>query len=1251
MSRVTQNKIILIFRVIIIMNIYLKRDIIFVAVFLIFIVGCTSNTNLEWNYKENYRWASVDTGFWDAVGFKSVHPEKTGISFTNRLSDTSISENRIYQNGSGVAAGDINGDGLVDLYFASLEGPNKLYKNMGGFTFKDITREAGVAHNGYFSTGVVMSDVDGDSDLDLLVTSNRRIALYINDGSGKFELHDNSGLTKSNGGTTMALADIDGDGDLDLYLVNYKQRSIKDMYDIKDLTQEKITEEIKGEYSLVSPFDNHFTLFVNKGKLDPREHGARDQLFINDGNGRFRQENNLEQRFFTSTGQPMGLANDWGLTAKFQDVNNDNHPDLYVCNDFWSPDRFWINQGDGTFKAIEKTAVRNYSYSSMAVDFSDINRDGNLDFFVTEMLSPDHQSKMQNSVTRSPYVGKTDDITSQPQFNKNSLYVNRGDNTFAEIAYYSGVEATDWSWATNFLDVNLDGYEDIIITTGYSHNGQDMDTQNEITLKVSRSQKRVDDIVLNFPTLRLQNKILKNNKNLTFADKSTDWGFNEKDISHGLATADLDNDGDLDLAINRLNATAKVFENRITAPRIAVRLKGNSPNTQAIGAKIRLNGGAVPQQKEVVAGGGYASGSDPYVMFAAPEKKDTYRLEVSWPDGGMSKIDSVTANTIYEIEQPESDGEKNRNNLNKQVQDPLFKDISDQLNHIHHENDFDDFNIQPLLPRKLSELGPGVSWIDADNDGDDDLFIASGKEGALGYFENQGSGNFEKHHLESMMNPAPGDQSTILGWRREDQIKIIVGSSNYEQGHSGSLSASIYAIHKGQVTNKTDIPPTFSSTGPLTAADYDGDGDLDLFVGGRLVPMHYPMDANSRLFKSENGQFKLDTVNSAKLKDIGMLTGAVFSDVDQDGDQDLILSRSWDSIVIMENDQGRFVDRSDNMGVSRYKGWWNGLATGDFNNDGLPDIVATNIGLNSQYQMEEGKPLKMYYNDFDRDRRLEILEAYYSKDKGTYVPRRGLNDLDRSIPNITRGIQTYSQFARSDLAEMLGMDLSNIPSKQINTLQHVVFINKGDTFLAQPLPDQAQWSSAFYGGVADYNNDGNEDLFLSQNFFGVPPTLARQDAGRGLWLQGDGTGNFSPVSGEESGIKIYGEQRGAALSDINHDGKVDLAVSQNGGATKLFLNQTKKSGIRIQLVGPDYNRDGIGSSIRLIYKNNSKGPLREVQAGSGYWSQNSTTQIMGLSGTPSKIEIKWFDGTKQQIPFEPAKTEYHIQHPDNQLIK
>lgn len=1214
--------------------------------FLIFMISgliACSGHKFKWKQENGYRWAKLNIGYWGGPGFSEIDPSSTNITFSNNLTDSEIVKNRHLLNGSGVATGDINGDGLTDIYFANLNGPNTLYLNKGDFNFKDVTKSAGVANQNHYSTGVVLADVDGDADLDLLVSSlHKGVSLYLNNGAGKFTLAQNTGLqsTAGKGNTTLALADIDQDSDLDLYVANYKEQSVKDMYSLEELSWDNITRKKGNGYQLIPPFDQHYRIFMGSGKPDRREYGEIDQLFLNDGNGTFNEVTDLSSHFLDAQGHQLGLKKDWGLTAAFADINDDGLPDLYVCNDFWTPDRFWINQGNGIFKAADKNTVRDMSFSSMAVDFSDINRDGNLDFFVTEMMSRRHQERMKHLVNYPPDPSDPDSFDVAPQYMRNTLYLNRGDNTFAEIAPFSNTEATGWSWATRFMDIDMDGYEDLVIATGNGFDLQDLDTQEELNHNYT-GNRNMKGYILQYPPLQLPNVILKNDKDLTFSDKSTQWGFDKNDISNGMATADFDNDGDLDLVTNRLNKTAGVFENNTTAPRIAVRLKGKAPNTHAVGAKIMLQGGPVPQQDEIKSGGEYVSGSSSQVVFAATSEDSSYTLSITWPDGIRQHIPNVRINSIYEIDEP-ADGQPSKNMTRTDPNtNSIFEDISSRIPYTHSDPSFSDFRLQPLLPIKLSNLGPGVSWIDIDRDGDDDLLIASGKGGQLGSFENKGNGQFEAMHLNKISGTAPGDQTTILGWAEGKKTSLIVGSSNYEQGASGSPSAYHYILaDKGIKQEK--IPGVLSSTGPLAAADYDNDGDIDLFVGGRFKPVQYPKDATSRLFKNEKGGFNEDQSNKPLLEDLGLVTGAVFFDYDKDGDQDLLVSREWDTLKLFENSGGRFHDATKKAGLDKLKGWWNGVAIGDFNNDGQPDIVATNWGENSIYKVSGTRPLKLFYDDFDHDRKIEILDSYYDQDLKGYVPRRHLYDLYQPIPTIMQRLSSHADFAQSTVKKIFHTDPSHIPAKEINTLKTMIFLNHSGTFEAKPLPDVAQFSPAFYAGVLDFNNDGNEDLFLTQNFFELPKIFSRQDAGRGLLLKGDGTGQFKAVPGQQSGIKVYGEQRGAALSDFNKDGKTDIAIGQNNGPAKLYMNRTPNEGISVHLVGPAQNEQAIGSSIRIIYQDGTKGPRREVELGSGYWSQNSTVQIMGTARTPSAIEVTWFDGNVETKKITKGQYSYTI---------
>jgi hypothetical protein len=979
---------------------------------------------------------------------------------------------------------------------------------------------------------------------------------------------------------------------------------------------------------------------------------------LNDGNGTFRKAESPEQRFLGSDGTRQGLAQDWGLNASFQDINQDGHPDLYVNNDFWTPDRVWINQGNGVFRAIDSLAIRSGSFSSMTVDFSDFNRDGNLDFFVTEMMSPEHQRRLRQFSPDDPFPA--DGIGDRPQYNRNSLYLNRGDHTYAEISYFSGVEASEWSWATRFIDVNLDGYDDLLVNTGFSYDYQDLDSQERIGRKMARTSSD-ERFMTKYPRLKLKNKSFYNDRDLTFSKPSSseESGFterDEKDVSHGMATTDFDHDGDQDLAVSRLNAVAALYENKATAPRIAVRLSGNRPNTQAIGAKVALEGGKggpAAQREEMTAGGDYLSGSDPFAVFAANADAN-HTLTVTWPDGAETTIDRVRANRIYDIQQPAgaappaSVDSSVEEEASGEEQDTLFDDVSGAISHRHQEGRYDDFRIQPLLPMKLSQQGPGISWIDYDADGDDDLFVGAGRGGTLAVFENDGTGAFTRRSLGAVTQETSADQTTILGWPTTQGGRLLVRKANYESGNVEAPSALHYVLREGGVVEQDSVPGRRTTTGPLSAADYDGDGDLDLFVGGRFKPAQYPADATSRLFRNDDGRFVLDEANSETLGALGLATGSVFTDYDGDGDPDLLVSREWDSLKLYENEDGSFRDVTEQVGLARHTGWWNGVATGDFNGDGRPDIVATNWGTNSPYQLAGAqRPLRMFYGNLNRDRRVDILEAHYEPSMNAYVPRRQLPAFrSASLPFASR-VKSHKQFARSSLTELLGYDpAARLSSKAINTLTHTLFLNEGGQFEARPLPDEAQFSAAFHAGVADYNNDGHEDLFLGQNFFNVRPQAPRLDAGRGLLLRGDGQGHFEAIPGQVSGLKVYGEQRGAAFSDFNGDGKVDLAVSQNGAATKLYENQTSERGLVVQLEGPATNRDGIGASIRLVYADGSKGPRREVQAGSGYWSQKSTTQVMGFSQPPAEIEVTWFDGQVETIDVSESRRTYEIRYSD-----
>lgn len=633
---------------------YLRKQPAVVFIFsLVLCLGCTpQKKELTWVSEETHRWASVEINSSGQAGFKNRLPTETSVQFKNTLSEAGFLSNRHFVNGSGVALGDVDGDGWVDLYFANLEGPNALYKNLGGWEFKEITEEAGVAAPDQYSTGAVFEDIDGDKDLDLLVTAmGGPNTIFLNDGQGRFAAPAalESPIAEP-GSTTMTFADIEGDGDLDLYVGNYKKISVKDVYPPHIRAFDATVIQDQDGYKLRPDFEPHFRLHIEGNRLVRFEYAEPDYFYLNDGAGQFSLQSFTDGRFLDEEGVALDKAfEEWALVARFQDVNGDGAPDLYLCNDFESPDRLWINKGDGTFQLTPLLAMRKTSGSSMSVDFSDIDRDGDVDFFVADMLYPDYgerqvQLGMQTLINRE--IGELDN---RPQIMQNMLMLNRGDGSFADIANMSGLNASGWTWSSLFMDVDLDGFEDLLVSTGHHYDAMDADVQMSVRNRpVSRDWRQV---LLLFPPLNQANAAFRNRGDLTFEHMPAGWGLGETpDVAHGMAVADLDNDGDLDVVTNRLNDKAGLYENTSTASRVAVRLRGAGANTQGIGAKIKLIGGAVPiQEKEVSSGGMYLSGSDPLYNFATGDAAEGLALEVVWRSGNTSRIENVQPNRIYEV--------------------------------------------------------------------------------------------------------------------------------------------------------------------------------------------------------------------------------------------------------------------------------------------------------------------------------------------------------------------------------------------------------------------------------------------------------------------------------------------------------------------------------------------------------------------------------------------------------------------------
>jgi len=1132
-----------------------------------------------------FRWRALEVGPSKGPGFTTIPPAWSGITFANSLTRASLAENQMRTNGSGVALADVDGDGRVDVYLARLDGSNALYRNLGDFRFADATAGSGLAAEGEFSTGVTFADVDGDGDVDLLRSSlGDGKALYVNDGAGVFTR--SAELGGHTGAMSLSLSDIDGDGDLDLYITNYKAASVLDLFPPDQRDFASTVRETDTGLEVAPAFREHYELSWRGGEVRRLELGEPDELYLNDGAGGFSPVAFGGGRFRNADGSRLDRApRDWGLAARFADLDGDGDPDLYVANDLQSPDRVWLNDGTGSFQAIDPEALRTTSASTMAVAVSDVDRDGDVDLFTVDMLSrSSHLRKTQNPVGRVERgLPGADDGTQQVA--RNALLLRRADGTYAEVGRFAGVEASDWSWSALFVDVDLDGYEDILIPNGHILDLMDADTELALQ-RAFIGEWRESSLFFN--PLPLANVAFRNTGRRTFEEVGAAWGFGAKlDISNGAALADLDGDGDLDVVVNRMGAPALVLRNAAPGPRLAVRLVGEGGNRAGIGAKIRVSVEGLPDQtKEIADGGEYLSSSEPIAAFAMGDATAA-TIEVDWRDGKRSVVEVDGANRLYEISR---DGADRPTATAPSPAAPAWFERVETFAGFHDEPLFDDFARQPLLPARLSQMGPALAWHDLDADGDPELIVAEGAGSPPSVFRNDG-GSLSRVALTGP--EVPVDQAGVLPFPDgKGRARLVFGLSNYE-APATDLTAVPGAIavdlDVGALKRRTApaavgglIQGSESATGVLAAADVDLDGYLDLFVGGRVLPGRYPQAATSRLFRGRpDGSFEEDAENQSSFNAIGLVTGAVFTATEPDGHPDLVLSTEWGPVRVFRNVRGRLTEATEALGLADEVSRWNAVTAADLDADGRPDLVATSWGTNTEYRATPNRPLMVYFEDVDRNGTLDVIEAQFDQRLGSIAPLDSFDRLGAAIPDVRRRMGSHARYADASVTEAL--DGTPAGRLEATTLEHTVFWNRGDRFEAAALPAEAQWSPSFGLAVADANGDGYDDVFLSQNFFATDEDSPRYDEGQGLWLKGGPSRTLRVASSLESGIALGGDQRGAAVADFDGDGRVDLAVGRNGSDVALFHNVGAARGLRVRLVGPPGNPYAIGASVRVVY--------------------------------------------------------------------
>ncbi len=1138
--------------------------------------------------------------------------------------------------GAGAALGDIDGDGRPDIFLASVERPAAMYHNDGGFHFTDVTVASGIDTRGLATTGATFADVDGDGDLDLICgTLGGPLTLWLNDGKGHFtNATGSSGLTGGYGVTTLTLADVDGNGTLDLYVATYKTRNALDAYPPEARTFDKVVQKVDGKYEVVDAWKKEYRVEARPelGGVVRSQRADVDLLFLNDGHGHFTRVPTSGSRFLDEAGAPLTTEPDYfTLAARFYDVNGDGAPDLYVCNDFEDPDQFWLNDGKGGFRLAPALAIRETSNTCMSVDFADVNRDGHVDLFATDMLSATLAARQRQISTSTPLPKQVGLTTDRGQWMQNTLQLARGDGTWAQVADFAGVQATDWSWGSAFLDVDLDGYEDLLVVNGHRWDIRDADTFERIANKRvpwNREQGQ-------FPRLDAHNVAFRNNGNVGFADVSGTWGFgDDAAISQGIALADFDGDGDLDVLVTRLDAAPAVYRNRSDAPRVAVQLKGTSPNGRGIGAVVTVRAPSLPAQaREMTEGGYYLSGSDAELAFATG-RDSLVTIDVKWRSGRVSSLRDVPRNRVYEIDERSASAPPATTDSTP----PLFTNATALLGgHAHVDSLFDDYRRQPLLPNRFSQLGPGVSWIDTDGDGREDLVVGAGRGGALAVLRN-GPARFT-----ALRAPiAAWDLTAILPIPDgKGGTTLLAGQASYESASPtealGVASVVGFPLRGGSSGAPTQFaPPESASVGPLALADVDGDGRLDVFVGARVIPGTWPFPAPSRiLHRMADGGFVDDTVNAKALARLGLLSSALFADLDGDGWPELVVAAEWGPIRVLHNERGRLRDVTREWGLSETTSRWNGLAAGDFDGDGRLDLVATSWGLNTPWGASRDRPYELVLANFGMSG-AGLVFARRDSASGHEMPLTPYSQLAALFPSVREKTPSFADYSKRTVDEVLGANAKAVGRVGATTFEHTLFLNRGGRFDQRALPRASQIAPAFGIVVADFDGDGREDLFLAQNFSPTASGTMRFSAGAGQLLLGDGRGGFRALGVRESGIAVLGDGRGAAAADYDADGRVDLAVAQNGAATTLWHNARAVPGLRVSINGGVNNPLGVGTQLRIV-AGATRGPVREIRAGGGYWSMDGAVTVLALPAGASALWVRWPLGREEIVPIAPGQ--------------
>lgn len=1129
--------------------------------------------------------------------FHELSTSRTGISFSNDITEDDQYNVYNYMNiytGAGVAAGDINNDGLTDLYFSGNMVSGRIYLNKGGLEFEDITEKSGLT-NTRWGTGVTMADVNQDGWMDIYVTvsgsdilEERANMLYINNGDNTFtEKAAQYGIADTRQSMHSAFVDYDRDGDLDLYV-------------------------------LVNPAS--FESLVNTAQ--PRkingESESTDVLYRNNGDGTF-----------TDVSREAGiLIEGYGLGLAISDINNDQWPDIYISNDFIGNDILYINNGDGTFTDKISKHIKHTSYAGMGNDIADINNDGLMDIMVLDMRPNDN--KRQKLIISSTGYDKFQQMLSagyDQQYTRNTLQLNQGNGLFSEIGFMSGVSSTDWSWSPLFADYDNDGDRDLFVTNGFLRDLGNLDYihysstfNNAMGDRNAKIQNKLNAIS-ELESADLTDYVFENKGDAMFDDKSKAWGITDKSVSHGALFADLDNDGDLEIVVNTMNKPAKIYENRTNDKKelnfLKVKLNGPKGNVNGLGTKVVLIVSGKKQYHEHYTTRGFESSVDPIIHFGLGVANNVEKLAVTWPDGRAETIHDVGSNQQITVDY------KNASVPDAEVIDQplttIFNDISgaNGLDFKHREDDFVDFRNQPIIPHTLSKSGPGIAVADVNGDGMEDFYIG-GASGQFGRLYTQTADNtFASRTITEMPD---SEEMGLLFFDADNDgdqdLYIANGGTSFKPGDMAYRDKLMINDGAGSF-REFALSSAYSSSSCVVAADYDRDGDLDLFIGGRVQPGAYPMTPRSFLLRndSKNGIARFSDVTPDILSEIGMVTSALWTDYDNDGWVDLMVVGEFMPITFFNNRQGKI--GSAELKIDQSNGWWNSLVGGDFDQDGDIDYLVGNLGLNSRFVANPEEPLCIYASDYDKNGKVDPVMCYFIDGENYLAHTR--DDMIKQINAMRSRFKTYESYATASFEEsFLPQELEKAHIVKCERMESTYLENLGDgKFDMKALPQETQMAPVFGMIADDYDGDGYLDILLVGNSYATEVSTGRYDASIGTFLKGNGDGTFVRQNVNKTGFLVDSDAKGLAI--LSRDEKQMVLVANNSDQLKAFERPQSSNQIKARPM----------DASALVTTKEGKTYKHEFYYGSTYLSHSS--RVLNLQKGQNEIRIKDFKGNNREL--------------------